>query len=164
MCSQLRVHFIFGIEGYSLDVLATLIPKIQPVRGRFERIALKNGVFAIIDYAHTPDALQNMIETIRGIIPATSRIITIFGCGGERDKGKRPEMGKIVAKLSDSVIITSDNPRSEDPKAIIDDILAGIPDSERNSTKIEPDRAKAIVSGLSFSKTWRYCIISWKRP
>jgi UDP-N-acetylmuramoyl-L-alanyl-D-glutamate--2,6-diaminopimelate ligase len=142
----------FGVEGFSLDVLAGLIPNIQPVRGRFERITLKNGAHAIIDYAHTPDALQNVIETIRTIIPASASIITIFGCGGERDKGKRPLMGEIAAKLSDRVIITSDNPRSENPLAIIDDILAGIPDLERNSVEIKADRAKAIILGLSLAK------------
>ena len=142
----------FGIEGFSLDVLAGLIPEIQPVRGRFERIALKNGAHAIIDYAHTPDALQNVIETLRVIIPPSSKIITIFGCGGERDKGKRPLMGEIAAKLSDHVIITSDNPRSENPLDIIDDIWTGIPHSEQNSVEIEPDRVKAIAMGLSLAK------------
>jgi UDP-N-acetylmuramoyl-L-alanyl-D-glutamate--2,6-diaminopimelate ligase len=152
----------FGIEGFSLESLAKLIPHIQPVRGRFERIALKNGAYAIIDYAHTPDALQNVIETIRAIIPPMAQIITIFGCGGERDKGKRPLMGEIAAKLSNHVIITSDNPRSEDPLVIIDDILAGIPDSERNSTQIEPDRAKAIVLGISFAKADDIVLIAGK--
>ena len=152
----------FGVEGFSLEALAGLIPKIQPVRGRFERVALKNGAYAIIDYAHTPDALQNVIETIRAIIPRASKIITIFGCGGERDKGKRPLMGEIASKLSDSVIITSDNPRSEDPRAIIDDIVAGIPQSEQNSVKIEPDRAKAIVLGLSLAKSGDIVLLAGK--
>jgi len=152
----------FGVEGFSLEVLAQLIPKIQPVRGRFERIPLKNGAAAIIDYAHTPDALQNAIETIRAIIPPTSRIISIFGCGGERDKGKRPQMGEIAAKLSDHVIITGDNPRSEDPLAIIDDILDGIPDSLRNRAKIEPDRAKAIDLGLSSAKPGDIILLAGK--
>jgi UDP-N-acetylmuramoyl-L-alanyl-D-glutamate--2,6-diaminopimelate ligase len=152
----------FGIEGFSLEVLAGLIPKIQPVRGRFERIPLKNGASAIIDYAHTPDALQNVIETIRAIIPTSSRIITIFGCGGERDKGKRPQMGEIAARLSDRVVITNDNPRSEDPLAIMDDILAGIPKFDRNSVKIEPDRAKAIRIGLSISKSGDIVLLAGK--
>jgi UDP-N-acetylmuramoyl-L-alanyl-D-glutamate--2,6-diaminopimelate ligase len=152
----------FGIEGYSLEVLAGLIPKIQPVRGRFERIALKNGAFAIIDYAHTPDALHNVIEIIRTIIPASAKIIAIFGCGGDRDKGKRPLMGEIASKFSDHVILTSDNPRSEDPLSIIDDILAGIPDSQRNSVEIEPDRAKAVSLGISFAKSGDVVLLAGK--
>ncbi len=152
----------FGIEGFSLEVLAGLIPRIQPVRGRFERVALSNGTYAIIDYAHTPDALQNVIETLRSIISSSSKIITIFGCGGERDKGKRPIMGKIASKLSDHVIITSDNPRSENPLTIIDDILAGIPQSERNSIEIEPDRASAIILGLSLAKPGDIVLIAGK--
>ncbi len=152
----------FGVEGFSLDVLSKLIPQIQAVRGRFERVPLKNGTNAIIDYAHTPDALQNVIETIRAIIPPTSHIITIFGCGGERDKGKRPLMGEIASKLSDRVIITSDNPRSEEPLAIIDDIVAGMQGSMRNSIEIEPDRAKAIVLGVSLAKPGDILLLAGK--
>ncbi len=152
----------FGVEGCSLDVVAGLIPKIQPVRGRFERIALKNGIQAIIDYAHTPDALRNVIEAIRAIIPATARIITIFGCGGDRDKGKRPQMGEIASNLSDRVIVTSDNPRSEDPLAIIDDILSGISGPKRKIIEIEPDRAKAIRMGLSNAKTGDIVLLAGK--
>lgn len=152
----------FGIEGYSLEQLAKLIPEIKSPKGRFERIALKNGAHAIIDYAHTPDALENVIATIRAIIPPTAHVITIFGCGGDRDHGKRPEMGKIAAELSDSVIITSDNPRSEDPLTIIDDILAGIDDFYRNSVQIEPDRANAIRLGLSIAKPGDMVLLAGK--
>ncbi len=152
----------FGVEGYSLGELSKLIPTIQPVRGRFERITLKNGAYAIIDYAHTPDALLNVIETIRAIISSANKIITVFGCGGGRDKGKRPQMGEIAARLSDHVIITNDNPRSEDPLAIISNIVAGIPDSGRNSVEIEPDRAKAIEIGMSLTEAGDVLLVAGK--
>src|SRR5206468_3836777 len=100
----------FGVEGYSLEVLAELMPRLNPVRGRFETVRLKNGITVIIDYAHSPDALQNVLETIHKLRTA-GRIFTVFGCGGDRDRGKRPQMGAIAAELSDLVVITSDNPR-----------------------------------------------------
>ncbi len=152
----------FGVEGFSLETLSHLIPKIQPVRGRFERIVLKNGSYVIIDYAHTPDALRNLIETTRSIISPICQIITIFGCGGERDKGKRPQMGEIAATLSDRVIVTSDNPRSEDALAIIDDIMSGIAHSNRMTVEIEADRAKAIQLGVSKAKPGDVILLAGK--
>jgi UDP-N-acetylmuramoyl-L-alanyl-D-glutamate--2,6-diaminopimelate ligase len=135
----------FGVEGCSLEVLAELAPKLEPVRGRFETLQLKNGATAIVDYAHTPDALQNVLETIRSVDPSAT-IVTVFGCGGDRDKLKRPIMGNTAYDLSDEIIVTSDNPRSEDPNAIIREILSGIPSNDKSVT-VEPDRAKAIAMG-----------------
>ncbi|HZK76582.1 MAG TPA: UDP-N-acetylmuramoyl-L-alanyl-D-glutamate--2,6-diaminopimelate ligase [Candidatus Kapabacteria bacterium] len=152
----------FGVEGYSLEVLAELIREIKPARGRFDRIKLHNGVTAIVDYAHTPDALQNTLDTLHSIRYPSARIITIFGCGGDRDRGKRPKMGEIAAKLSDFAIITNDNPRSEDPRAIIDDILSGIEHSALSHVEIEPDRAKAISLGLSMAKAGDIVLIAGK--
>jgi len=152
----------FGVEGYSLEVLAELVPKIKPVRGRFETVHLPNGATAIIDYAHTPDALENVLQTLAQIRGYGSRIITVFGCGGDRDALKRPQMGSIAAKLSDQVIVTSDNPRSEDPETIISHILDGIPDSEKNKVETEPDRAVAIVNGLNLAKSADLVLIAGK--
>jgi UDP-N-acetylmuramoyl-L-alanyl-D-glutamate--2,6-diaminopimelate ligase len=121
---------------------------VNSVRGRFERISSPAGWSAIIDYAHTPDALEKCLQTIREVLPAQrrGRIITIFGAGGDRDRTKRPLMGKVAASLSDRVIVTSDNPRTEDPNAIIDDIIAGIGHSA--AVVREPDRRTAITSAL----------------
>lgn len=152
----------FGVEGYSLEVLSNLIRDVQSARGRFDRIKLHNGVTAIVDYAHTPDAMQNVLDTLHSIRQPASRIITVFGCGGDRDHGKRPKMGEIVAKLSDFAIITSDNPRSEDPRAIIDGILSGIEHSALNHIEIEPDRAKAIRLGLSSAKAGDIVLLAGK--
>jgi len=152
----------FGVEGCSLEVLADLIREIKPARGRFDRIKLHHGATAIVDYAHTPDALQNMLETLRSIRHPEARIITIFGCGGDRDRGKRPKMGEIASKLSDFVIITSDNPRSENPQAIIDDILTGVESSVRSNIGIELDRSKAIHLGLSMANGRDVVLIAGK--
>ena len=152
----------FGVGGCSLEVLAELIRVVKPARGRFEQIMLHNGATAIVDYAHTPDALQNVLDTLHTIRSPAARIITIFGCGGDRDRGKRPKMGEIAAKLSDFAIITNDNPRSEDPRAIIDDILTGIEYSALSHIEIEPDRAKAINLGLSAAKVGDVVLVAGK--
>jgi UDP-N-acetylmuramoyl-L-alanyl-D-glutamate--2,6-diaminopimelate ligase len=140
----------FGVEGFSLEILSQAVPGIRPVRGRFEQIELPNSGLAIIDYAHTPDALENVLLTIRSLDPDT-KITTVFGCGGDRDRTKRPKMGAIADRLSDAVIITNDNPRSEDPHAIAHDIIQGIPMKKRIDTEIILDRAEAIQTALDAS-------------
>ena len=103
------------------------------------------GLTIIVDYAHTPAALQAALDSAKSF--ARARLITVFGCGGDRDQGKRPLMGKIASDLSDIVIITSDNPRTEDPLSIIDEIRKGIPSMA--NILVEPDRKKAIALGVS---------------
>jgi UDP-N-acetylmuramoyl-L-alanyl-D-glutamate--2,6-diaminopimelate ligase len=151
----------FGVEGFSLDAIAGFIPKLQAPRGRFERIALSNGASAIVDYAHTPDALENVLKTIRAVMKE-GQIMTVFGCGGDRDKGKRPQMGAITASLSDKVIVTSDNPRSENPFTIIEEIVAGVPASHRSKIQTEPDRAKAIILAISMAKAGDVVLLAGK--
>jgi UDP-N-acetylmuramoyl-L-alanyl-D-glutamate--2,6-diaminopimelate ligase len=136
----------FGVEGFSLQVLAELSDKIAPVHGRFEQIELPNGAISIIDYAHTPDALDNVLQTIRELSP-DANVITVFGCGGDRDKAKRPIMGAIAEKFSNSVIITNDNPRTEDPVTIANEIKAGL--SPDTNAEIILDRSEAIRKALS---------------
>ncbi len=125
------------------------IKSMKNVRGRFERITSPAGWTAIIDYAHTPDALENCLKTIHDILPTQNRgrIITVFGAGGDRDKTKRPLMGRIAGDYSDIVIVTSDNPRSEDPDRIIDDIIRGV--TRHASVLKEPDRRTAIERAIS---------------
>jgi len=101
-----------------------------------------------VDYAHTPDALENVLKTIHSLKPSDAgRVITVFGCGGNRDAGKRPIMGRIASSLSDLTIVTSDNPRGEDPEAIIAQIVAGV--ARGRDVQVEPDRRKAIRKALS---------------
>ena len=155
----------FGVEGFSLEVLAKLMEDVRPVRGRFETIGVKSGAIAIIDYAHTPDALERVLLTICELQSAAShpnRIITVFGCGGDRDRLKRPMMGEIAARFSQHLIITSDNPRSEQPEAIISEIWDGIPDSRRSDAEIEIDRTKAIKKALVISALGDIVLIAGK--
>ena len=126
------------------------------VPGRFESVDEGQPFSVIVDYAHTPDSLANVLRTARDL--ATGRLICVFGCGGDRDRGKRPEMGRIAAELADVPIVTSDNPRSEDPLAIIDEILAGMgPEPE-----VEPDRRAAITKAVGRAREGDVVVIAGK--
>jgi UDP-N-acetylmuramoyl-L-alanyl-D-glutamate--2,6-diaminopimelate ligase len=133
-------------EKISLKDINSAIEKFKNVSGRLERINCRNGFNIFVDYAHTPDALFNVICALRPLVKG--RIIVVFGCGGQRDKLKRPKMGKVVTELADYAIITSDNPRSENPKKIIKDICAGI---KKSNYCLKPDRLEAIRAGLSMA-------------
>jgi UDP-N-acetylmuramoyl-L-alanyl-D-glutamate--2,6-diaminopimelate ligase len=131
---------------------------VKSVPGRFERVMVDVPYTVIVDYAHTPDALENCLSAAH-VLPG-KRIITVFGCGGDRDRTKRPLMGKIVQDNSDVVIITSDNPRFEDPQRIIDDIIEGIDKTKRHI--IEADRREAIEEALSEAKEGDVVVIAGK--
>jgi len=138
---ELWTHLVGGFNAYNLllvyavameleqdqmDVLQS-ISKLKSVEGRFEHLRSTTGVVAIVDYAHTPDALKNVLSTIQAVRTRNEQVITVVGCGGDRDRTKRPLMAQIAASLSDRVILTSDNPRTEDPQAIIDEMKTGVP-------------------------------------
>lgn len=113
--------------GYDLELIRTALAAVPGVAGRFEKVEAGQPFTVIVDYAHTPDGLENVCQTARQLVPAgQGRLITVFGCGGDRDRSKRPKMGAIAARYSDYVIITSDNPRTEDPLAILDEIEPGV--------------------------------------
>ncbi|AFY46321.1 UDP-N-acetylmuramyl-tripeptide synthetase [Nostoc sp. PCC 7524] len=132
--------------GLDLQSVAAAIPEFPGVPGRMERVQIspEQDISVIVDYAHTPDSLENLLKAARPFIPG--KMICVFGCGGDRDRTKRPKMGKIAAELADVAVVTSDNPRTEDPERILEDILGGIPDT------IEPmvigDRATAIRTAI----------------
>ncbi len=128
--------------GIDLNMCIKPLETTKGVAGRFEVVA-KNPL-VIVDYAHTPDGLENVLTAAREITPKNSKLICLFGCGGDRDATKRPKMGAIAEKLSDKIVITSDNPRSEDPQQIITDVLAGLKSINTQKVFVEPDRAKAI--------------------
>jgi len=133
--------------GLKPDEICRSLSGVSAVDGRMERVGDSSiGWSVFVDYAHTPDALFKAIDALRGLKPEGSRLVVVFGCGGNRDKGKRPEMGRIASELADEVIITSDNPRDEEPEAILDDIARGIVKS--HYTRII-DRTEAILTGLS---------------
>jgi UDP-N-acetylmuramoyl-L-alanyl-D-glutamate--2,6-diaminopimelate ligase len=120
------------------------ISKLTSVDGRFESIISTEGVMAIVDYAHTPDALKNVLETIESLRTKNEQVITVVGCGGDRDKTKRPLMAKVSAEYSDKVILTSDNPRSEDPEQIILEMKLGVDSSKQRKVLAITDRKEAI--------------------
>jgi UDP-N-acetylmuramoyl-L-alanyl-D-glutamate--2,6-diaminopimelate ligase len=138
------------------------IGSLKAVRGRFEQIASPTGWTAIIDYAHTPDALENTLTAIRELLPEKGqhRIITVFGCGGNRDKDKRPKMGRIASSLSTITILTSDNPRQEDPQLILDAIQTGV--LPGSAVYMEPDRRRAIIKGLLLAEAGDVVLIAGK--
>lgn len=171
---EVWVKFIGGFNAYNLlAVYATAIllgaekPEVlrnlsilNPVNGRFEYIRSKNGVTAIVDYAHTPDALENVISTINELRTETQKLYTVVGCGGNRDKAKRPVMAKIAAENSNTAILTSDNPRNEDPADILEDMKKGLPDN--SSYLVISDRREAIKTAAMLAKEGDIILIAGK--
>jgi UDP-N-acetylmuramoyl-L-alanyl-D-glutamate--2,6-diaminopimelate ligase len=146
--------------GLSTENIQDGIRSLTSVSGRFERIDLGQPYFVIVDYAHTDDALENLIRTARELNPK-GRIITLFGCGGGKDRSKRPVMGEVTGRLSDLTILSSDNPRTEDPLKIISDIIVGL---QKTSGKylIEPDREKAIAAALDEARAGDIVLLAGK--
>lgn len=143
------------------DVLVAL-STLRPVSGRFETVRSPQGFTAIVDYAHTPDALVNVLNAIHGVVEGKGQIITVCGAGGNRDKGKRPLMAKEAAKLSDRVIITSDNPRFEEPQEIINDMLAGLDKDDMRKTISIVDRREAIKTACMLAQPGDVILVAGK--
>jgi UDP-N-acetylmuramoyl-L-alanyl-D-glutamate--2,6-diaminopimelate ligase len=158
----LAVYAAANLLGHSKEEILKSISKLDTVEGRFEYVRSNDGITAIIDYAHTPDALQNVLTTINQIRKENSQLITVVGAGGDRDRTKRPVMGKISAKLSDKIFLTSDNPRSEDPQEIINEMLAGIDITERNKVLTIADRKEAIRAACMMAKRGDVILIAGK--
>jgi UDP-N-acetylmuramoyl-L-alanyl-D-glutamate--2,6-diaminopimelate ligase len=137
--------------GIAPDRIAGSLGAVEVIPGRMERIPNGLGITTLVDYAHKPAALEGVLRTCRAIAPPPGRVIVVFGCGGDRDRGKRPEMGRIAAELADEVILTSDNPRSEDPAAIVAEIEAGVRQAGRAATVLL-DRAAAIAEAIRRSR------------
>ncbi len=157
---NLTAAFATGVLlGIDPDVVLEGLRKLKNVPGRFERIVSADGVTAIVDYSHTPDALTKALQTARDLL-GEGRLITVFGCGGDRDQVKRPLMGAAAAMLSDHTVVTSDNPRTEDPDAIIRDILAGVP--EGRAVLVKPDRRAAIHHALRIARPGDIVLIAGK--
>jgi UDP-N-acetylmuramoyl-L-alanyl-D-glutamate--2,6-diaminopimelate ligase len=160
---NILASFATGVGlGISYETIARGIGTVSSVRGRFEQIVSPDGWTAVVDYAHTPDALQHCLRTIREVLPPGKghRVITVFGCGGNRDRGKRPMMGRIASELSDITFITSDNPRLEDPATIIDEVMAGVIKGKEVHT--EPDRRGAIRAALNLAVAGDVVLVAGK--
>ncbi len=158
------------VAHYSIDVarnvsteeILTILSTLHAVSGRFETIRGEKGFTAIIDYAHTPDALNNVIGTINQILQGSGNLITVVGCGGDRDKGKRPMMAREAIDGSNRVILTSDNPRSEDPQDIINDMLEGLNMAEKNNVLTILDRREAIKTACALAQKGDVVLIAGK--
>lgn len=149
------------LEQETMKVL-TALSNITGAEGRFDTLISKRGVIGVVDYAHTPDAVQNVLETIRYLRKNKEQIITVLGCGGDRDKTKRPQMAAVAAKNSDKVIITSDNPRTEDPMRIIQDMEAGIPKEKKRNTFSIADRREAIRAACHLAQPGDIILVAGK--
>lgn len=146
------------VNGISLADAAAVMARIQPARGRMQSIGGSHEPLVVIDYAHTPDALEKALATLADIRPAGSRLYCVFGCGGDRDPGKRPMMGAIAERIADVAVVTSDNPRTENPQTIVDHILAGM----SHPGHVELDRAAAIHWAVSRAQAGDIVLIAGK--
>ena len=146
-------------SGVELPAALAAVAKLKPVPGRLERLGGGGLPLVVIDYAHTPDALEKALDAVRPVVAPGRRLLCVFGCGGERDAGKRPIMGESAARLADHAIVTSDNPRGEDPRAILDEVLAGV---LSGSVETVPDRQVAIFSAIHQAKPGDVVLVAGK--
>lgn len=156
---------VFGISqllGQDKIEVLTVLSKLESVEGRFEYIRSNGGVIAIVDYAHTPDALENVLKTIHNIRTKNETVFTIVGCGGDRDKAKRPVMAKIACEMSDKVILTTDNPRTEDPQVILDEMMTGVEGQHFKKTLTILDREQAIKTACAMAEKGDIILIAGK--
>ena len=173
---ELAVHFIGRFNAYNLlavfgaavllgkreeDVLIAL-STLHPVAGRFDAVRSPQGYTAIVDYAHTPDALANVLNAIHGVLEGRGKVITVVGAGGNRDKGKRPLMAQEAARQSDRLIITSDNPRFEEPQDIMNDMLAGLSKEDLQKTLAIADRREAIRTACMLAQKGDVVLVAGK--
>ena len=158
----LAVYAATCLLGVDKEQALVELSAMTPVNGRFETIRSPKGVTAIVDYAHTPDALANVLSTINEVLQHRGECWTVCGAGGNRDKGKRPLMAQEAFAQSDHLIITSDNPRFEDPQAIINDMLDGLTSEQRNQTLAIVDREQAIKTACLMAKPGDVVLVAGK--
>lgn len=158
----LAVYAAACLLGFAKEEVLKYLSCLIPVSGRFETLISKMGVMAVVDYAHTPDALENVLTTIQGLVSKKNVIITVVGAGGDRDKTKRPEMAEVACRYSDYVILTSDNPRSENPEDIIRDMMAGVKNECMEKTQILTDRRQAIEKAIQSAHAGDIVLIAGK--
>ena len=160
---NLLLVYATGVElGIDKDQLLTTLSSLEAPAGRFEYLRSQTGIIGIVDYAHTPDALENVLHTLRDIRKGDQKIITLVGCGGDRDKTKRPEMARIAFEKSDRVIFTSDNPRSEQPEEILTQMLAGLSDAQKAQSLSLSDRKEAIKMACALAQAGDIVLVAGK--
>ncbi len=158
----LTVYAIADLLGEDKVQTLTALSTLESVEGRFQYIKSENGVMAIVDYAHTPDALENVLKTIKNIRTGNETVFTVVGCGGDRDTTKRPKMASIACELSDKVIITSDNPRTENPERIIEDMMTGVGGQHFKKTLAITNRKEAIKTACAMAEKDDIILIAGK--
>jgi len=158
----LTVYAVSILLGEDKIETLSALSNLQSVEGRFQSLKVMKGPTVIVDYAHTPDALENVLETIIAIKKTTSRILTVVGCGGDRDKEKRPIMALLASEMSDELILTSDNPRSEDPGLILEDMQEGLSKVQKDAAFTINDRREAIKLAIKLAKSDDVVLIAGK--
>ena len=158
----LAIYAVADLLGFEPQDNLRIISELENVEGRFQHALSKGGINAIVDYAHTPDALKNVLETINTIRTNNEQLITVVGCGGDRDRTKRPKMGHIASALSNQVVFTSDNPRSEDPESIIKEVEEGVQPENYKKTLSIVDRKQAIKTACSLAKEGDIILVAGK--
>ncbi len=158
----LSVYGASLLLGFDPQEVLVKMSLLEPVAGRFQTMRSPRGYTAIVDYAHTPDALVNVLDTIREVVGTSGNIITVCGCGGDRDRGKRPIMAREAAVRSDRVVLTSDNPRTEDPNAILREMETGLPEDARPRTLIITDRRQAIRTACQLAQPGDVVLVAGK--
>lgn len=168
LIGNFNAYNLLGVYGAAVlmdedpaEVL-TELSALQPPPGRFEQVISPEHIVGIVDYAHTPDALKNVLETIAELRRGNEQIITVVGCGGNRDATKRPEMARIACQFSDHVILTSDNPRNEEPEAILEDMKKGVPNDTPAEVTVLVDRREAIARAVSLAQSKDVILVAGK--
>ena len=168
LIGRFNAYNILAVYAVSIllgeDKIETLgvLSNLQSVEGRFQYLKFPGGPTTIVDYAHTPDALKNVLETIKAVKQTKSRLITVIGCGGDRDKAKRPIMASIAGQMSEQLILTSDNPRTEDPNSILNDMQNGLNKEQLNNALVMSDRKEAIKLAVKLANESDVILIAGK--
>lgn len=158
----LCIYAVCVLSGQESNDVLRELSRVDPVKGRFETHHSEKGVTGVVDYAHTPDALSNVLETIREVNSLGSQLITVVGAGGDRDRGKRPQMAQIASEASHRVILTSDNPRNEDPGTILDEMMEGIPAGSRDRVLRIENREEAIRTACMLAQSGDIILVAGK--
>ena len=158
----LGVLGVLLVSGVTLEPALEFLAQVEAPPGRMQRLGGEDLPLVVVDYAHTPDALDKVLSALRASVAPGGELICVFGCGGDRDRGKRPEMGRVAARLADRVIVTSDNPRSEDPGAIVSDIVHGIRGTGNRRYAVELDRGRAIATAIAEARAGDVVLLAGK--
>jgi UDP-N-acetylmuramoyl-L-alanyl-D-glutamate--2,6-diaminopimelate ligase len=158
----LAVYTVGTLLGETPLNILTALSDLRPPRGRFEVIRSTGGVIGIVDYAHTPDALKNVLGTINDVCGDNEQVITVVGCGGDRDRAKRPVMARIAVEMSSHVVLTSDNPRTEDPMTILNEMREGVPVPDRSRVWVNVDRREAIRQAVGMARPGDVVLLAGK--